>query len=179
VAVRDYKYKKRNRQDGTEYFDVLQFSRIVWIRPKEKYAEDEDAIHILNKDNSEIILIYPKEPPKFGENPEDNEPSWGYPYMLFATTADKNAVIASLGDSIFDVTPIIKRYIASKGTDDEMTADDVGKWRGEEIKVGKNGQANMPNVPGSNHYLRYMKPGLMHRPARNLIDALYFPADNP
>lgn len=184
VVVGDLKEKKRKRQDGTEYTSRLIFSKIAWIRPKEKYAEDKDAIHSLDDDNSEIIIITPREPPKFGEKdgedyPQGDEPSWGYSYMLFASTADKNAVIASDDESIFNVTTIIKRYIASKGTDDEMTADDVGEWRGAAKKVGENGQAKMPNEAGgaSGHY--YMKPDLMHRPARNLIDALYFPANNP
>ncbi len=184
VVVGDSKERKRKRHDGTEYTSRLYFSRIVWIRPKEKYAEDEDAIHLLDDDNSEIIVITPREPPKFGEKdgvdyPEGDEPSWDYSYMLFASTADKNAVIASYDDSIFNVTTIIKRYIASKGTDDEMTAGDVGEWRGVTRTVGANGQAQMPYEAGSGKGRYYMKPGLMHRPARKLIDALYFPVDNP
>lgn len=184
VVVGDLKEKKRKRQDGTEYTSKLFFSRIAWIRPKEKHTKGEDAIHLLDDGNSEIIIITPREPPKFGEKdgkdyPQGDEPSWDYSYMLFASAADKNTVIAVDNENITDVTTIIKKYIASKETGDEMTADDVGEWRGAAKKVGENGQAKMPNEAGgaSGHY--YMKPDLMHRPARNLIDALYFPANNP
>lgn len=184
VAVGDYKEKKRKRQDGTEYTSRLGFSRIAWIRPKEEHAKDEYAIHLLNDGNSEIIIITPREPPKFGEKdgedyPQGDEPSWDYAYMLFASSADKNTVIAIDNANMVDVTAIIKKYLASKGTDDEMTAGDVGEWRGASKTVGESGQAKMPNAAGSGGGSHYMKPELMHRTARNLIDALYFPTDNP
>ena len=89
-------------------------------------------------------------------------------------------MIAVDNENIINVTTIIKKYLASKGTDDEMTVDDVGKWRGATRTVGaKNGQAETPLEAGSGDRRHYMKPGLMHRPARKLIDALYFPPDNP
>ena len=184
VVVGDLKEKKSKRQDGTEYTSKLFFSRIAWIRPKEEHAKDEDAIHLLDDGNSEIIIITPREPPKFGEKdgkdyPQGDEPSWDYSYMLFASAADKNKVIAVDNENMVDVTAIIKKYLASKGTDDEMTVDDVGEWRGVKRTVGANGQAQMPHEAGGGRGRYYMKPGLMHRPARKLIDALYFPTDNP
>lgn len=183
VAELDYKEKKRKRPNGDDYTKKLYYQKILWIRPKEKFGEDEDAIHLLDDDNSELIVITPQDPPNFGEKdgedyPEGDEKSRDYRYMLFARTTDKNAVIAIDDDNMFDVTPMVKKYIGSRGGEDEMSIDDAQKWRGNKTSVGEKGQATMPHESGSGAGYRYMKPALMSPDAKNLIDALYFHPDN-
>jgi hypothetical protein len=182
IATPDYVSKIRKREDGSEFTKKIGYWKIVWARPKEAPTDDDEGIHLLDNDNSEFIVITPEDAPKFGEKdgkdyPGGDQADRDVPYMLFATTRDKNSVIAIDDAWKFDLSPIVRKYTASKGTGNEMSIDDVQAWRGVKTQRGVSRQLEFPNGKGADGQ-KYMAPEAMEKTVRPLIDALYFPPED-
>lgn len=170
--------KSRKDSEGEDTVKHIGYWVVLWIRPNEAPSE---GIKLLDKDNSEVIVITPREPPKFGEKdgedyPEGDDASWDYPYMLFSTTSDKDAVIVVDQASKYDLSKTIRKYSAL-----EMSAGDVQEWRaplGGPAPPKAGYSLKFPLEAGAPERKQYMHPGAMEKPVRPLIDALYFPPED-
>lgn len=174
--------KDRKDSEGKDTVKHIGYWVVLWVRAKESPGEGSSArIELLDRDTAEVIVITPREPPKFGEKdgedyPGGDDASWDYPYMLFATTSDKDAVIVADQASKYDLSKTIRKYSAL-----EMSAGDVQEWRaplGGPAPPKAGYSLKFPLEAGAPERKQYMHPGAMEKPVRPLIDALYFPPED-